>query len=76
MLAQSNEERVVCVCDCVHGVDFEIFVRSVGRDHFDWTPVGESGLGVVEPVVGSVLDVSLIQVSNTLCDLGSWHSSA
>ena len=37
-------------------VDLEILVRSEASGVLDWSPVGEGGLGIVEPLVAHVLD--------------------
>ena len=59
-----------------HGVDLEILVGSDDGNSLDWSPVGERWLSIVEPLVADVLDVVVINVGNSLGDLGSWESSA
>ena len=74
-LTCSCEECVVSVCDCGHGVDFEVLVWSNLRYTFDWSPVCEWRLGIIEPLVAQVLQVIVINVSNSLGDFASSDSS-
>ena len=60
-------------CSCVH---LEVLVRSHLRHHLDWSPVGERWLSIVEPLVAELLDVVVVNVSNSLGNLASWESSA
>jgi len=59
-----------------HGIDLEILVGSDNGNSLDWSPVGEGWLSIVEPLVADVLDVVVINVRNSLGNLGSWESSA
>ena len=59
-----------------HGVDLEVFVRSDLRNHFDWSPVSEGWLGIVEPLIAKLLNVVVVNVGNSLGNLASWQSSA
>ena len=52
-----------------HRIDLEILVGSEGGRVLNRSPVGETGLSIVEPVVAEVLDVVGIEVRNTLRDL-------
>lgn len=72
----SVEERVVSVGDGGHGVDFEIFVGGNMGGVLDGSPVGEGWLGIVEPLVGNILEVIVVNVGNSLGNLGSWDSSS
>ena len=66
----------MCVGDGGHGVDLEILVGSDNGNSLNWSPVGEGWLSIVEPLVADVLDVVVINVGNSLGNLGSWESSA
>lgn len=59
-----------------HGVNLEIFVRSVNSNSLDGTPVGESGLTIVEPFVSESLHVVGIEVGNSLGNLRSGDSTS
>ena len=55
-----------------HGVDLEVLVRSNMRHGFDWTPVGERWLGIIEPLVAKLFDVVVVNMGNSGSDLTSW----
>ena len=63
------------IADRSHGVNFEVLVGTDLRDLLDGTPVGERGLGIVEPLVAHVSHVVVVNVSNTSSDLTSVNSS-
>ena len=63
------------VCNSCSSVHLEVFVRSDLRHHLDWSPVGERWLSIVEPLVAKLLDMVVIDMSNSLSDLTSWKSS-
>lgn len=42
----------------------------------DWSPVSERWLGIIEPLVAKLLNVIVIDVSNSLGNLTSWESSS
>jgi hypothetical protein len=46
------------------------------RNIFDWTPVGERWLGIIEPLVADVFDVVVVDVSYSGGDFVSWESSS
>jgi len=71
----SCEEGVMSVGDGGQGVDLEVFVRSTGGHRFDWSPVGEGWLSIIEPLVAEMLHVVVIDVRNSLGDLTSWKST-
>ena len=57
------------------GVQLEVFVGADLGDGFDWAPVGEGGLGIVEPLIGQVLEVVGVNVGDTLGDFRAGHST-
>jgi len=59
-----------------HGVDLEVLVGSTRGYSLDGTPVGEGGLGIVEPFVSQSLHVVGIEVGNSLGDLRSGDSAS
>ena len=63
------------VGDSGHGVDLEVLVRADLGHGFDGSPVGEAGLGIVEPLVAKMLHVVSVQVSNSLGNFGSGNTS-
>jgi hypothetical protein len=65
-LSLSLEKSVMHVSNSAHSVDLEVLVGSCRGNGLDGSPVGEGGLGIVEPVVAHVLHVVSIEVSNTL----------
>jgi len=75
-IRSSVEKRVMGVGNGGHGVDLEILVRSNNGHSFDWSPVSERWLSIVEPLVAHILDVVVVNVGNSLGNLGSWESSA
>jgi hypothetical protein len=52
-----------------HGVNLEVLVRTNGRGFLDGSPVGEAGLGVVEPFVAQLSDEVGVDVRHALGDL-------
>ena len=62
--------------DSGHSVDLEVLVGSNMRHGFDWTPVGERWLSIIEPLVAKLLDMVVVNMSNSGSDLTSWESSA
>lgn len=64
------------VSDSGHGVDLEVLVRTVHGNSLDGSPVGESGLGIVEPFVSQSLHVVGIEVRDSLSNLGSGDSAS
>jgi len=64
------------VGDSRHGVDLEVLVRTVNSNSLDRTPVGEGGLGIVEPFVRKSLHVVGIEVGNSLSNLRSGDSAS
>ena len=75
-IRSSVEKRVMGVGNGGHGVDLEILVRSNNGHSFDWSPVSERWLSIVEPLVAHILDVVVVNVGNSLGNLRSWESSA
>jgi hypothetical protein len=67
---------VVGVGDSRHCVDLEVLVGTVAGHSLDGAPVGEAGLGVVEPLVGQVLHVVRVEVGHAVGDLGAVHAAA
>ena len=61
--------------DSSHRVDLEVLVRSAGGHGFDWSPVRERWLGIVEPLVAQVLHVVVIDVGHSLGDFTARQSS-
>jgi hypothetical protein len=59
-----------------HSVDLEVFVRSDAGNSFDGSPVGPSGLSIVEPLLAQVLHVISVEVGNAVSDLRSVDTSA
>ena len=59
-----------------HGVDLEVLVGTDGSGGLNGSPVGESGLSIVEPGVAQVLHVVVVDVGDTLGNLGSVESAA
>ena len=55
--ACSREKGLMGVDNSGHCVDLEVLVRTNAGSVLDGAPVGEAGLGVVEPLVGQVLHV-------------------
>ena len=72
----SRVEGVVGVGNSRHSVDLEILIRSNLGHALDGAPVCERGFGVVEPVVGEVLQVIVVDVSDALSNLRSRNSAA
>jgi len=64
------------VRDSGHGVNLEVLVRSVNSNSLDGTPVGESGLGIIEPFVSESLHVIGIEVGDSLSNLRSGDSAS
>ena len=75
-IRSSVEKRVMGVGNGGHGVDLEILVRSNNGHSFDWSPVGEGWLGIVEPLVGDSLQEMVVDVSNSLSNFSSGNSSS
>jgi len=71
----SREEGVMGVGDSRHGVDLEVLVGADRGDRLDGAPVGERGLSIVEPLVGQVLHVIVVNVRNALGDLGAGNAA-
>lgn len=71
----SVEERVVSIGNGAHGVHLEVLVTSNLCRLLNRSPVGERGLGIIEPVVAEVLDVVVVEMGNALGDLAAWHSA-
>lgn len=46
------------------------------RHGFDWSPVSERWLSIIEPFVAKLLDMVVVDMSNSLGNLTSWESSA
>jgi len=44
--------------------------------HLDWSPTCEGWFSIVEPFVAEVLDVVVVNVSDSGSNLASWNSSA
>jgi hypothetical protein len=59
-----------------HSIDLEILVWSDLRHGFDWSPVSERWLSIIEPFVAKLLDMVVVDMSNSLGNLTSWESSA
>ena len=59
----------MCIANRAHGIDLEVLIASHLRNSFDWSPVSEGRLCIVEPLITSVLDLVTIDVGYTLGDL-------
>jgi hypothetical protein len=57
------------------GVQLEVLVGADLGDGFNRTPVGKRGLGIIEPLIGQVLEVVGVNVGDTLGNLGAGHST-
>jgi len=64
------------VGDSRQGVDLEVLVRTVNGNSLDGTPVGEGGLGIVEPFVSESLHVVGVEVGNSLSNFRSGDSAS
>ena len=60
---------MVSVRYCGEGVNFEVLVGADLGDGLDRAPVGEGGLSIVEPLISKMLEVIVVNVSDTLGDL-------
>jgi hypothetical protein len=58
-----------------HCIDLEVLVGSETGSLLDWSPVGERGLRIIEPLIAEVLDVSGVNVRNTLSNLRASHAA-
>ena len=76
MLSRSIEEGVVSIGDSGQGVDLEVFIWPDLRNLLDGTPVGEGGLGIVEPLVAQLFNMVVIDVGDSLGDFASGQSSS
>jgi len=68
-------EWVVSVGDSGHGVDLEVFVWTYLGNWFNGSPRSEGGLSIIEPLVAEVLEVIVINVSNTLSNLAARNAA-
>jgi len=64
------------VSDSGHSVDLEVLVRTDRSGGLNGSPVGESGLSIVEPGVAEVLDVVVVHVGHAGGELRSVQSAA
>jgi hypothetical protein len=67
---------VVGISHSSHCVDLKVFVRSNAGDGLDGSPVGPSGLSIVEPLLAQVLHMVSVEVGNTMGDLRSMDTTA
>lgn len=59
-----------------HCVDLEVFVRTDTGDGLDGSPVGPTGLSIVEPLLAQMLHVVSVNVGNAVSDLRSMDTAA
>jgi len=64
------------VGNCCHGIDLEILVGSETGSVLARSPVSETWLSIVEPLVTELLDVVGIKVRHTLGDLRASHATS
>ena len=74
-LADSIEEGMMSIGDSSHGVYLEVLVRTDMGNCFNWTPVSEGWLSIIEPLVTQLLKVISIDMGNSLGNLSSSESS-
>lgn len=60
----------------LHGVDLEILVRTYRRNSLNWTPGAKAGFGIVEPLVGHVFDVPVVNVGDARSQLAAVNTTA
>jgi len=64
------------VDDSGHRVDLEVLVGHHGGYVLDWSPTCEGWLSIVEPFIADMLDVIVVNVSNSCSNLTVWNSSS
>jgi hypothetical protein len=66
---------MMSIGDSSHGVYLEVLVRTDMGNCFNWTPVSEGWLSIIEPLVTQLLKVISIDMGNSLGNLSSSESS-
>ncbi len=67
---------MMSVGDGRHRVYLEVLVGTDGRSALNGSPVGETWLSVVEPLVAKMLNVVVIEVAHTRSDFRTMNAAA